>query len=101
MTGITAMLQQAKDVPMLDMFGGENWTPNANHPGVFKRAGINHWAIYKWDPEREGPRRARRQLRREPRISFDDVLCGSPFGRRRRADRTHAESVIMSTTKTT
>ena len=33
--GITAMLQQAKDVPMLDMFGGENWTPNLNHPGIF------------------------------------------------------------------
>ena len=31
------------------MFGGENWTPNTNHPGLFKRAGINHWAVYGWD----------------------------------------------------
>ena len=30
---------KAKDVPMLGMFGGENWTPALNHPGIFKRAG--------------------------------------------------------------
>ena len=40
--GITAMLQQAKDVPMLGMFGDENWTPDLDHPGIYKRAGINH-----------------------------------------------------------
>src|SRR5262249_53331781 len=33
---ITNMLKQAKDVPMLGMFGGENWTPDANHGGIYK-----------------------------------------------------------------
>src|SRR3954453_7985705 len=49
--GISKMLNDAKDVPMLDMFGGENWTPNMDHPGMYKRAGTNHWAPYKWDPD--------------------------------------------------
>ena len=40
---------------MLDMFGGEDWTPNLDHPGLFKRAGMNHWATYEWDPEAEAP----------------------------------------------
>ena len=40
---------------MLDMFGGEDWTPNLNHPGLFPRAGTNHWAMYTWDPEAEAP----------------------------------------------
>ena len=31
---ITAMLQEAQDVPMLDMFGGEDWTPNLDHAGA-------------------------------------------------------------------
>ena len=31
--GITAMLNQAEDVPMLDIFGGENWTPDTDHRG--------------------------------------------------------------------
>ena len=35
---------------MLDMFGGENWTPDLDHPGIFSRAGINHWATWNWDP---------------------------------------------------
>ena len=48
--GITAMLQKAKNVPMLGMFGRESWTPNLDHPGLFKRAGMNHWATYTWDP---------------------------------------------------
>ena len=50
-------------------------------PGIFKRAGTNHWAIYEWDPDAEGAGRARGQLRREvATISFDEVLCGSIFG---------------------
>ena len=53
--GITAMLQQATDVPMLDMFGGENWTPNLNHPGIYQRAGTNHWQVWGWDPDAESP----------------------------------------------
>ena len=58
------MLNEAKDVPMLDIFGGENWTPSLNHPGIYKRAGTNHWATYDWDPDATSPA-GRGQLRRE------------------------------------
>ena len=75
------MLEQAKDVPMLGMFGDENWTPNLDHPGLFKRAGINHWATYKWDPDGRRRRTGSRATSCEAsEISFDEVLCGSPFG---------------------
>ena len=67
-------------MPMLDMFGGEDWTPDTDHPGLFMRAGMNHWATYRWDPEAEG-RRSRRQLGRRPStVSLDEVVCGSIFG---------------------
>jgi ABC-type branched-subunit amino acid transport system substrate-binding protein len=78
--GITAMLQQATDVPMLDIFGGENWTPNMNHPGVFQRAGTNHWQVWTWDPDAEGPDGLEGNFAPGAVINFDDVLCGSPFG---------------------
>ena len=61
--GISAMLNAAKDVPMLGMFGGEDWTPSLNHPGVFQRAGTNTWNVWRWDAEADGARRAQRQLR--------------------------------------
>ena len=77
--GITAMLQQATDVPMLDMFGGENWTPNLNHPGIYQRAGTNHWQVWGWDPEAEGPVEGGNFVEGAA-ISFDEVMCGSPFG---------------------
>ena len=77
--GITAMLQQAKDVPMLDIFGGENWTPNLDHPGVFKRAGMNHWATYKWDPDAKSAGFDGNFVERHV-FNFDEVLCGSPLG---------------------
>ena len=54
---------------MLDIFGGEDWTPNVDHPGLFKRAGINHWATYRWDAEAEAPDGPRGQLGRERRRS--------------------------------
>ncbi len=76
--GITAMLNSATDVPMLDIFGGEDWTPARNHPGIFQRAGTNHWAIWRWDPEAEGEFDGNFVKRGE--ISFDEVLCGSPIG---------------------
>ena len=78
--GITSMLQSAKDVPMLDIFGGENWTPNLNHPGIFSRAGTNHWATYRWDPEAEAPSGLEGNFVEASEFSFDDVMCGSPFG---------------------
>jgi ABC-type branched-subunit amino acid transport system substrate-binding protein len=77
--GITAMLQQAKDVPMLGMFGGENWTPNLDHPGLFKRAGMNHWAVYTWDPNASANGFEGNWVEKS-QMSFDEVLCGSPFG---------------------
>ena len=85
--GITAMLNEAQDVPMLDMFGGEDWTPDADHPGVFQRAGTNHWATYEWDPE--APRRGsglEGNFVQASEISFDEVLCGSLFGAPRSAE---------------
>ncbi|HKY16912.1 MAG TPA: ABC transporter substrate-binding protein [Microthrixaceae bacterium] len=79
--GMTAMLQAAKDVPMLDMFGGENWTPNTDHPGLFKRAGTNHWATYEWDADAENPVDGLEgNFVETSEISFDEVLCGSIFG---------------------
>jgi branched-chain amino acid transport system substrate-binding protein len=78
--GITTMLQQAKDVPMLGMYGDENWTPNLNHPGIFSRAGMNRWATYRWDPEAAGPDGLEGNFVEASEMSFDTVLCGSPFG---------------------
>jgi ABC-type branched-subunit amino acid transport system substrate-binding protein len=77
--GITTMLQNAKDVPMLNMFGGQNWTPNQNHPGAFKRAGIDGTKAYRWDPDIhtdgfDG------NFVETASISFDKTLCGSPLG---------------------
>ena len=77
--GITAMLQQAKDVPMLDMFGGANWTPNANHPGLFSRAGIDQWTVYGWDPNSKTAGFDGNFVAKS-HISFDKTLCDSPFG---------------------
>ena len=31
---------EAKDVPMRDIFGGQDWTPATDHRGTFRRAGI-------------------------------------------------------------
>jgi ABC-type branched-subunit amino acid transport system substrate-binding protein len=77
--GITAMVDAAKDVPMLDIFGGENWTPDLDHPGVYKRAGINQWSTFSWDPKAKGLD-GDGNFAHEADISFDEVLCGSPFG---------------------
>ncbi len=76
--GMTTMLQAAKDVPMLGMYGDENWTPNTNHPGLFKRAGINRWATYSWDPKAKGDFKG--NFKETATVNFDDVLCGSPIG---------------------
>jgi hypothetical protein len=78
--GITAMLQQATNVPMLGMYGDENWTPNEDHPGLFKRAGIDRWATFEWDAEAEGPDGLDGNFVESAEISFDAVLCGTPLG---------------------
>jgi ABC-type branched-subunit amino acid transport system substrate-binding protein len=78
--GITAMLDSAKDVPMLDMYGGENWTPALDHPGAFKRAGMNTWVTWKWDAEATAPGGLSGNFVQVSTINFDKVLCGSPIG---------------------
>jgi ABC-type branched-subunit amino acid transport system substrate-binding protein len=77
--GMTSMLQSAKDVPMLGMYGDENWTPNTDHAGVFKRAGMNHWAIFGWDASAKSPVGTGNFVQKKE-LSWDDVLCGSAFG---------------------
>ena len=77
--GISKMLNAAKDVPMLGIFGGENWTPSLNHPGIYKRAGTNHWATYDWDPNAPSPV-GKGNFVEKAKISFDEVLCGTIFG---------------------
>jgi hypothetical protein len=78
--GISEMLQSAADVPMLGIFGGEDWTPDQDHPGIFQRAGVNHYAIYRFDPEAPAPDGLEGNFVETGTFSFDDVLCGSPFG---------------------
>jgi ABC-type branched-subunit amino acid transport system substrate-binding protein len=77
--GITTMLQNAKDVPMLDMFGGQSWTPNLDHPGVFKRAGMDGTKSYTWDPD-DHSAGFDGNYKETATISFDKTLCGSPLG---------------------
>jgi ABC-type branched-subunit amino acid transport system substrate-binding protein len=77
---ITGVLQSAQDVPMLGLFGDEDWTPNTNHAGIFQRAGINRWAAYQWDPEAEAPDGLEGNWVETGEFDFDEVLCGSPFG---------------------
>jgi ABC-type branched-subunit amino acid transport system substrate-binding protein len=78
---ISNMLKQAKDVPMLGIFGGENWTPDTNHPGLYKRAGTNYWATWKWDANAPSPAGLPQgNFVKVSELSFDKVLCGSIFG---------------------
>ena len=77
--GITEMLRTAQDVPMLGIFGDEDWTPNQDHPGLFKRAGTNHWQVWTWDPDADSVA-GEGNFVPGAAFSFDDVLCGSPFG---------------------
>ena len=78
--GITEMLQSATDVPMLGIFGDEDWTPNTEHPGLFKRHGVDHYAVYRFDPDAEGPGGLEGNFVQIAETSFADVLCGSPIG---------------------
>jgi ABC-type branched-subunit amino acid transport system substrate-binding protein len=78
--GITTMLDQAHDVPMLGMFGGEDWTPALDHPGVFQRAGINRWSIWGWDAQADNPDGTEGNFVPRGDLSFDEVMCGTPFG---------------------
>jgi ABC-type branched-subunit amino acid transport system substrate-binding protein len=78
--GIASLLDEAEDVPMLGMFGGEDWTPALDHPGVFQRAGTNHWAVWRWDPDAAAPNGLQGNFVEGAAINFDEVMCGSPLG---------------------
>jgi hypothetical protein len=78
--GISAMLQTATDVPMLGIFGDENWTPDTDHPGLFQRHGVDHYAVYRFDPEAPAPDGLEGNFVEFAQTSFADALCGSPFG---------------------
>ncbi len=78
--GVTTMLQQAEDVPMLDMFGGEDWTPDARHAGSFQRAGINHWSVFRWDPDARNPVDGEGNFAEAGSMNWDETMCGTPFG---------------------
>jgi ABC-type branched-subunit amino acid transport system substrate-binding protein len=78
--GISSMLQEAKDVPMLGMFGGEDWTPDTDHPGVYKRAGLNNYSVYQFDPDAAGVGGLKGNFVEAGKLNFDEVMCGSPLG---------------------
>ena len=78
--GISAMLNEATDVPMLGMFGDEDWTPSLNHEGVIQRSGMNYWASWTWDPEAEAPAGLEGNFIQTSEMNFDEILCGSPLG---------------------
>ena len=77
---ITEVLQASGPVPMLDMFSGEDWEPNLDHPGIYTRAGIDRWATYRWDPTAEAPGGLEGNWVEASTISFDAVMCGSILG---------------------
>ncbi|MBV9950444.1 MAG: ABC transporter substrate-binding protein [Acidimicrobiia bacterium] len=78
--GLSKMLNDAKDVPMLDIFGGEDWTPSMDHPGIYKRAGTNTWGIYRWDANAKAPDGLKGNFVAKGKVSFDKTLCGTIFG---------------------
>jgi len=78
--GVTKMLKESPEVPMLGIFGDENWQPNEDHPGLFKRAGTNHWGFYKWDADAPAPDGLKGNFVESGDANFDELLCGSPLG---------------------
>ena len=57
---------------------------DTDHPGLFKRAGINHWATYGWDPDARGADGLEGNFVEAVDTSASTrSLCGSPFGARR------------------
>ncbi len=59
---------------MLDIFGGENWTPDADHPGRLRSSGPASTAGRpgRWDPEGETPDGLEGNFVEGSEISFDD-----------------------------
>jgi hypothetical protein len=77
---ITKLLKEAKDVPMLGMFGDENWTPDTNHEGLFVRAGVNRWSSWNWDPEADWNGEKKGNWAKGKDVNWDELMCGSIFG---------------------
>ena len=86
--GMMAMLQSAKDVPMLDMFGGENWTPDVQPRRRVQAGGHEHLGHVEVGSRRHGARRADRQLRpRCPRWTSTRSCAARRSVARPRAER--------------
>ena len=76
---IKTMLDEAQDVPMLDIFGGEDWTPDRTSEGAWTRKGVDTWTTWRWDPKAKFQGK-RGNFRQTGEISFYDLMCGSLFG---------------------
>ena len=64
---------------MLDIFGGEDWTPGLNHSGLFQRGG--HESLGDLSMGSGGGGEVGDGNFVESTVfSFDEVLCGSPLG---------------------
>jgi ABC-type branched-subunit amino acid transport system substrate-binding protein len=77
---ITQLLHDSKDVPMLGFFGDDTWTSNLDHPGLFTRAGTNHWGVYRWDADAEAPDGLEGNLVQVGTLNFDELMCASALG---------------------
>jgi ABC-type branched-subunit amino acid transport system substrate-binding protein len=76
---IKATVDQARDIPMLNIFGGEDWTPDTTTEGIWKRKGVDTWTIWSWDPKAKFQGKSGNFVR-SGKISFNDLMCGSIFG---------------------
>jgi ABC-type branched-subunit amino acid transport system substrate-binding protein len=76
---IKAMVDEATDVPMLDIFGGENWTPDTTTEGAWTRKGVDTWTTWRWDPKAKFQGK-RGNFAKTGEISFSELMCGSIFG---------------------
>ena len=77
---ITKLLKETEPVPMLGMFGDEEWVPDTTREGLFQRSGMDHWATYEWDPEAEAPGDLEGNWVELGTVDFSEVLCGSVLG---------------------
>lgn len=76
---VAGAIKAAKDVPLLGIFGNATWTPDTNHPGLYKRAGLPRWQVWRWDPKASF-NGAKGNFVPKSTLDFDKVLCGTPLG---------------------
>ena len=65
---------------MLDIFGGENWTPSTQPPRPLQAGRDEPLGDLRVGPRRQGAGRLKGNFVEKAKISFDEVLCGSIFG---------------------